>query len=328
MKILVVDDSKTMRLILGRTLKELGHEVHEAGDGKAALETLQKDPAYELVLSDWNMPEMNGLDLVKSMRSIAELKKVPIMMVTTETEAGNIQKALEAGANEYIMKPFNKETVAEKLQVLKDQLGIKTPEPTPAPVVAAPIPAPVVAAPTPAPAVTPAAAPAEIIPSVIPDGALYEIVERVFSSMVGLSVEQAPQPWPELDLMQGKPHLTAVVGISEANSKFRYVVALHMQAKLACKVGEKLLAEPCTEMTIPVQDALGELVNMISGNLKSLIDRPGTQLSMPTVISGREYYWSLPRMRILQHVVILSEGELMHVWFGDDFLKPTAMHHA
>ncbi|MEW6012064.1 MAG: response regulator [Elusimicrobiales bacterium] len=115
MKVLVVDDSKTMRLIVSRIMKELGYEVGEAGNGKEAIEALKTDSSYSLVMADWNMPEMNGYEMVVNIKSDDNLKKIPIIMVTTETETGNVSKAIEAGASDFITKPFKKETVQEKI---------------------------------------------------------------------------------------------------------------------------------------------------------------------------------------------------------------------
>ena len=115
MKILVVDDSKTMRLIITRTLKELGHETREAGNGREAITVLKGEADWGLVMADWNMPEMNGLEMVAAVKADAAYKALPIMMVTTETEMSNVQKAMDAGASGFIMKPFKKEAIQEKL---------------------------------------------------------------------------------------------------------------------------------------------------------------------------------------------------------------------
>jgi two-component system chemotaxis response regulator CheY len=118
-KALVVDDSKTIRMIIRRTLIELGFEVCEAGNGIEALKVLEKEKAaVGLVLADWNMPEMNGLELVKSLRQNPEYASVKVIMVTTETEIGQMALALEAGANEYVMKPFTKDILVEKLELV------------------------------------------------------------------------------------------------------------------------------------------------------------------------------------------------------------------
>lgn len=118
-KALVVDDSKTIRIILGRILKELGYEVCEAGNGKEALKVMEAEKAaVNLVLADWNMPEMNGLELLKRLRLDPELASLKIIMVTTETEVDHMVSALDAGANEYVMKPFTKDILKEKLELV------------------------------------------------------------------------------------------------------------------------------------------------------------------------------------------------------------------
>ena len=115
---LVVDDSKTIRTILSRTLTQLGYEVRQAENGREALEVLDTEKAVTLVLTDWNMPEMNGLEVVKQIRKKPELASLVIVMVSTETEMDHMAAALEAGANEYLMKPFTKEILLEKLQLV------------------------------------------------------------------------------------------------------------------------------------------------------------------------------------------------------------------
>ncbi|MGA3020004.1 MAG: response regulator [Bryobacteraceae bacterium] len=118
-KALVVDDSRAVRMILARTLKELGYEVREAANGREALEVIEAEKtAVTLVLADWNMPEINGLELLKQLRQNPELSRLVVVMVTTETELDQMAVALEAGANEYVMKPFTKEILVEKLQLV------------------------------------------------------------------------------------------------------------------------------------------------------------------------------------------------------------------
>ena len=117
-KALVVDDSRAVRMILAKTLKELGFEVREAANGREALEVIEiEKTAVTLVLADWNMPEINGLELLKQLRQKPELSSLVVVMVTTETELDQMAAALEAGANEYVMKPFTKDILVEKLQL-------------------------------------------------------------------------------------------------------------------------------------------------------------------------------------------------------------------
>ncbi|MBI3565322.1 MAG: response regulator [Elusimicrobia bacterium] len=119
MKIMVIDDSTTMRLIISRTLKELGHEVVQAANGKEGLEASRAADGLSAVFVDWNMPEMNGFEFVVAARADAKLKTVPIVMVTTENEAPNVQKALDAGADQFILKPFTRDSIQEKLALLR-----------------------------------------------------------------------------------------------------------------------------------------------------------------------------------------------------------------
>ena len=121
MRALIVDDSRAMRLILGRFMVEAGFEVLEAEDGRDALQKLGSDQEFDLALVDWNMPNMNGIELVQAIRADPRLQNMQIMMVTTESEMQQIVRALEAGANEYVMKPFTKDVLVEKL----DLLGLK-----------------------------------------------------------------------------------------------------------------------------------------------------------------------------------------------------------
>jgi two-component system chemotaxis response regulator CheY len=116
---MVIDDSRTIRKILSDTLGELGYQVAQASNGKEALSAVQRErDSFALILVDWNMPEMNGLEFVKSLRSNPRYSAVPLMMVTTETEISQMVTALEAGANEYVMKPFTKEIIADKLRLM------------------------------------------------------------------------------------------------------------------------------------------------------------------------------------------------------------------
>ena len=118
MRALVIDDSRTIRVILGKWLKESGIDVLEAGNGKQALEQMKLHPTIELILVDWNMPEMNGLDFIKAVRAQKVYDRVRILMVTSETESEQVTKALKAGANEYLMKPFSREILIAKLDLL------------------------------------------------------------------------------------------------------------------------------------------------------------------------------------------------------------------
>ncbi len=129
MRLLVVDDSSTMRRIIRNTLERLGHtDVVEAEHGVEAWEKLSVDESIKVVITDWNMPEMNGLDLVKKIRAEKKYEDMPIIMVTTEGGKAEVITALKAGVNNYIVKPFTPQVLKEKLE---DVLGI-APGTTPA----------------------------------------------------------------------------------------------------------------------------------------------------------------------------------------------------
>jgi two-component system chemotaxis response regulator CheY len=114
MRILVVDDSTTMRRIIANSLKAVGYEdIVEAGDGQQALETLA---GVDMLLTDWNMPNMDGLTLVKSVRANPATAGLPIIMVTSEGARDEVMEALAAGVNDYIVKPFTKDILAEKVR--------------------------------------------------------------------------------------------------------------------------------------------------------------------------------------------------------------------
>lgn len=119
MKILLVDDSSTMRRIQKNTLEKIGYtDVTEAGDGAEALSTLSKG-GFELVLMDWNMPNMTGIEALRKIKADPALKSVPVIMVTSESEKTRILEAIQVGAANYVVKPFQPETLAEKISALK-----------------------------------------------------------------------------------------------------------------------------------------------------------------------------------------------------------------
>ena len=118
MRALVVDDSRAIRRIIGRAISELGFEQFEAGHGREALDRLAESGRMDLILVDWNMPEMNGYEFLVIARQNPMWNDTVIMMVTTETEMSHMQRALEAGANEYVMKPFTTDVLREKLQLV------------------------------------------------------------------------------------------------------------------------------------------------------------------------------------------------------------------
>ena len=115
LKILAVDDSPTMRRIIINTLKRAGfQDVVEASDGKDALAKLKTDK-FNFVITDWNMPEMDGLTFVSTLRADPDFQSLPVLMVTTRSVKEDIIEAMKAGVNNYIVKPFTPETLAEKI---------------------------------------------------------------------------------------------------------------------------------------------------------------------------------------------------------------------
>ena len=116
MKVLVVDDFATMRRIIKNVLKQIGFtNILEADDGTTALGIL-KDNKVDLIISDWNMPKMSGLDLLRKVRTENDTKNVPFVMVTAEAQKENVLQAVQAGVSNYIVKPFTADAVKEKLK--------------------------------------------------------------------------------------------------------------------------------------------------------------------------------------------------------------------
>lgn len=123
LKILVVDDFPTMRRIIRNLLKDLGYEnVDEAEDGAMALEKL-RNGSFDFVVSDWNMPNLDGLEMLKQIRADANLSTLPVLMVTAEAKKENIIAAAQAGASGYVVKPFTAATLEEKLNKIFEKMG-------------------------------------------------------------------------------------------------------------------------------------------------------------------------------------------------------------
>jgi two-component system chemotaxis response regulator CheY len=119
MRVLIVDDSRAMRRIIGRILSDAGFEVLEAGDGQEAIDVLEAQAELPtLACVDWNMPVMDGLTFVTEVRRRPEWRVITLMMVTTESESDRIVRALAAGAHEYLIKPFTADAMVEKLGLL------------------------------------------------------------------------------------------------------------------------------------------------------------------------------------------------------------------
>ncbi len=120
MRAIVVDDSKAMRTILRRLLEGCGYDqIDEAANGEEGLKVLRQGGRPGLMLVDWNMPVMNGLEFITAVREVPIFNSTVIMMITTETAVERIEQAIAAGADEYLMKPFSREVLLEKLEMLK-----------------------------------------------------------------------------------------------------------------------------------------------------------------------------------------------------------------
>ena len=123
LKVLVVDDFSTMRRIVKNLLKQIGYKnIDEAEDGVQALSKLQ-DGGYGLVVSDWNMPNMDGLEMLKAVRQNPAIKNIPVLMVTAEAEKEKVITAIQAGVNNYVVKPFTGEILKEKLDKIFDRIA-------------------------------------------------------------------------------------------------------------------------------------------------------------------------------------------------------------
>ncbi len=118
MQALIIDDSRAVRLLIGAILRQQGFEVFEAANGQEGIEKLQQNTEVKLVLVDWNMPIMDGLQFIQEVRKTRAWDNVQLVMVTTETESEQVQRAISAGANEYVMKPFTPEVLVAKLSLL------------------------------------------------------------------------------------------------------------------------------------------------------------------------------------------------------------------
>ena len=116
MRFLIVDDSSTMRRIIINTLNKLGHkECHEASNGREGVERLATTQV-DMIITDWNMPEMSGVDFIRAVRANQATSRLPVLMVTTNAAEDDIVEALKAGANNYVVKPFTSDTIREKIE--------------------------------------------------------------------------------------------------------------------------------------------------------------------------------------------------------------------
>jgi two-component system, chemotaxis family, chemotaxis protein CheY len=123
LKILIVDDFPTMRRIVKTLLRQLGFkDFNESEDGEKAYSEIQAHGKYELIVSDWNMPNMTGLELLRTVRADERFKHIPFLMVTAEAEKENIIEAVKAGVSNYVVKPFTAQTLKEKLEKIEANL--------------------------------------------------------------------------------------------------------------------------------------------------------------------------------------------------------------
>ncbi len=123
MKILIVDDFSTMRRIIKNLLRDLGFSnTHEADDGQTALPLL-KNGDFQFLVTDWNMPGMTGIDLLKAVRADEKLRTLPVLMVTAEAKRDQIIEAAQAGVNGYVVKPFTAQALKEKIEKIFDRVG-------------------------------------------------------------------------------------------------------------------------------------------------------------------------------------------------------------
>jgi len=123
MRVLIIDDSSSMRMLLGRILDDLGVEHDQAQDGREALQVLEQEGPFELAMVDWQMPVMDGIEFVRAVRSRYGDEGPRLLMVTSVNLLESVVEALEAGADEYIMKPFTKEALLEKMAMLGFELS-------------------------------------------------------------------------------------------------------------------------------------------------------------------------------------------------------------
>ncbi len=125
MKVLIADDSQVMRMIIEKIVKSLGYEAVHAGNGQEVLSLLEKaEGDVDLVLLDWNMPVLNGLEALNRIRKSNLFGDIPVLIVSTESEDDKIQQALEAGASGYISKPFTSEALAAVISKAKEKTGV------------------------------------------------------------------------------------------------------------------------------------------------------------------------------------------------------------
>ena len=127
-RILVIDDMKTMRMVMKKTLKQLGFSnIEEADDGDTAWPMIEQSfnsgTPFQLIMSDWNMPKLSGIDLLRKVRAEPRMAALPFVLVTAESEKAQIMEAIKAGVSQYVMKPFNAETLQTKLEAVNQKMA-------------------------------------------------------------------------------------------------------------------------------------------------------------------------------------------------------------
>jgi two-component system chemotaxis response regulator CheY len=289
MRALIVDDSRSMRSILGRILSQLGIEVSEAADGNEALSRLASGERVDFAFVDWHMPVMDGLQFVATLRSRAEpWSSLPIMMVSTESDNEHIMQALSAGANEYMVKPFTADAVSEKLGLLgiEDSFAEST----------NPI------------ATEQEQAHMEIVaPS---NQVIFEIVDEVWSSFLdgaGELIRRAPDP----EALPDRGVLASIQITGRWNGSVRISCSIALARRIAASMFAKEEAEVADD---ELADAVGEFTNIVGGNVKALFPGP-CSLSLPGVSGLGEFGTTLPPQSVPTEGVKVREVQL--AWMSE-----------
>jgi len=250
LRTLVVDDSRTMRRIVARSLREFGiTEIDDAEDGEAAMIQFLLN-RYDLVVTDWNMPKKDGLELLTDIRDTGS--EVPVVMITTEAERRQVLKAIDAGVTEFLVKPFDAKSL-DLLQVVIDRAR-------------------------------------EIETSMSVGAPLYErfveplisAVTYVFGNMLECELSQEP-----VFLQEHHWSNEEVNGVIRFSGRMSGAMVLGMSGSLALSATAKMLGRRATEINADVQDVVSELANIISGNVREQFDEHRLDLSPPEVLRGK-----------------------------------------
>ncbi len=277
MRALVIDDSRTMRRIIAGVLRSLGFETLEAADGREALDILESGVEVDLACIDWNMPVMNGLEFVVAVRANRAWREVTLMMVTTESEHGQIVRALAAGAHEYLIKPFTADAIREKLAAprprrvggLRVSAGLD-------------------------------------LATVGGDDPLLTIAAELFAAMIDPE-STTLREWPGVAPEFVEPTYAWV----DLGGEMPGRVLLTTERSTATRISRSLLGFGPDEAVEHADfvDAYGEVANVLGGNVKSLVPDPGA-LTLPQVSH------SVPEgpVRDLVHEVAIDwRGELLRI---------------